>query len=112
MAKPQETSRLVPSGAPIKLSKELPALHTLKLLAALHIVLTHFSEANIGSHLFGVTGSTWLSAFFCLSGLGPAHSRLSGPAELRKGSLLPLPRTLARRLLSVYPLYLLGLLAS
>ena len=93
---------------PRKLSSSAGGVQAVRLVAAIHIVIFHYSDLEIG-----MTGNSWVPFFFALSGFGVACSRVSSSSStaLREApcsALLPSPRTLVRRLSSVYPTYLLA----
>ena len=93
-----------------RLPKELSAIHTIRLMGALHIAVYHTAPGP--SHGPGAAwGASWVPFFFLLSGLGPAHSRLLQP-ELQLPPLCPSGGTLMRRLAAVYPTHALGVLAG
>ena len=86
----------------------LPALTSVRFLAALQVVLYHFvSPAGLPGPLAGVVGAgyTGVSFFFVLSGFVLAYNYLPAPG------LEPLDRARfwVARLARVYPLYLLAL---
>ena len=60
---------------------EFHALNSLRMIAAIHIIFTHFSS-DIRD--FRETGSSWLSYFFCLSGVGAATSRIAAGKAVGK----------------------------
>ena len=77
------------------------------------------------AYVFTTWGQSWVCFFFLLSGFGPAYSRLSRrpqngtlqqPGGSDEGStlrsLLPTPNTLLKRLIAVYPAYVLSLVLA
>ena len=106
--------------APRRLQQHVVALDIPRLLAAVHIVLYHTHEK---STCF-VWGVTQVPFFLALTGFGLTHSYLSrkpftgSSSEERRdaqswkhvtSSLVPRPRTLLRRLASLYPTYIIAL---
>lgn len=123
----ESTPLRTPDPRPIP--REAPALNAIRFFAAVHIVIFHNCEDDGTQRwIFFDWGRCWVSFFLLLSGFGPAHSRLSRQrgfssatenllpgASLqtrcctRMSLLLPTGKTLFRRLLSVYPIYLVGM---
>lgn len=84
--------------------KELKAVNAIRIVAAIHVVLFHFGPIPLRQ--FNEWGSSWMSLFFALSGLGAAYSKMQGTAHVTRW--LPDPRTLYRRWVRVYPVYFTG----
>lgn len=91
---------------------EMTAIALPRLIGAVHIVLLHFYQ--VPGFLFPLYGNSWVPFFFVLSGLGATHSKLSIAARDRSlvTYLFPRPRTLLRRLATVYPLYAFALIVQ
>ena len=95
-----------------RLPKHFLALDVLRLLFASHVVFFHTLEPR-GAAVWGCTA---ISFFYALSGFGVAHSRYSASGGVGSAStdtswyhiLVPHPRTLLHRLISVYPTYLVA----
>lgn len=96
------------------LPKDLPALHTIRLIGAIHIAIYHTAPGppyGPGA----AWGASWVPFYFLLSGFGPAHSRLLQELHVEQPQKLPLQPsrlTLWRRLAAVYPTHVLGVLLS
>lgn len=93
--------------------KRYEAFNGMRLLAAVHIVFYHFWAAEFG-HNFQLYGPTWLNFFFMLAGLGAAQSRLASGEKQNENwhaDWLPKFGTLLRRIMAVYPTYVVALIA-
>lgn len=91
------------------LPRDYLALHTVRLIGALHIAVYHTApSAPLGPG--AAWGASWVAFYFLLSGLGPAHSRLLQNQPLPP--LQPSAVVLCKRLAAIYPTHVLGVLAS
>ena len=96
-------------AAPAAVPSELPALHTVRLIGALHICVYHTAPGSpLGPG--AAWGASWVPFYFLLSGFGPAHSRLLQNSTVNP--LCPSISVLLRRLAAVYPMHVLGVLLS
>lgn len=102
------------AAVPRKIAKDVPAIHVLRLLGAVHVVLFHCAMVPDGwpstpFSTFVTWGSSWVPFFFVLSGFGSAYSRVGKvglQAASSSGPLLPDWRMLMRRALAVWPMVL------
>ena len=105
------------AGTPRKLAKDVPAIHVLRLLGAVHVVLFHCAAVPEGwpstaFSTFVTWGSSWVPFFFVLSGFGAAYSQVGKvglQAASSTGPLFPDWRTLMRRALAVWPMVLFAI---
>ena len=103
-------------STPVPLAKVIYALHLPRLLAAIHIVLGHFTpRPNL--YVGGVMDWSvwWVDFFFILSGFGAAHGRYhasSVKAVAEEGPIVPSTSLLLKRAVSIYPTYLLAFLMA
>lgn len=97
-----------------RIPREIPALDGFRLFAAIHIVGVHFGPGGyLTTNSWRVWGHCWVPFFFLLSGFGVAHSAASrGSQAPDNAELLPRRATLLRRLLKVYPTYLVCFLLA
>lgn len=116
-AVPGEWKPLVDEKAAHPADYELPkvfeALHVPRLLASFHVIAFHFPISTPWAASICGWGKVWVGFFMMLSGFGAAHSRLVASnlaAIAAEGPVLPSLRTIARRLASLYPTFLVSLL--
>ena len=106
---PTERSALVVK----KVAEHFPGLNGARILAAIHIILAHASNADkLGAPLKSPVwswGGTWVPWFFMLSGFVLSHGRLQSLAPDRSEPVL---NFLRKRTAGLYPLYASVLLLS
>lgn len=104
----------VDDGAELSRAPNMTALAFLRLVASVHILFYHFHK--VPGAVFPLYGSSWVPFFFALAGMGATHSKLSKATYSGSSAmtlhLLPRPRTLLRRLATVYPLYSLSVISE
>jgi peptidoglycan/LPS O-acetylase OafA/YrhL len=90
-----------PTTSPVRYT----SLDGLRGLVALTIVVHHFTQHSAGHHEMFASASSAVELFFCLSGFVIAHSY---DERLRAG--MPFLTYCKKRLLRLYPMYVVGLL--
>mmetsp|Transcript_72423 Transcript_72423/g.120719 ORF Transcript_72423/g.120719 Transcript_72423/m.120719 type:complete len:513 (+) Transcript_72423:294-1832(+) len=104
-----DTITLVRRGETRQTVSRIDALDTVRLIAAVHIVIFHHAKPMTPA----LWGSAWIPFFFALSGFGAAQAQLQRfGGELPFLPLMPRRNTLCRRFAAVWPLYALALLAT
>ena len=112
---PVEKTPLIATTQPTNLAppKLIMSLHMPRMLGAIHIVMFHF--APFGRTGFAEMGNVWVTFFFMLSAFGTAHSTV-GASGLRNiaesGPWFLAPSKMLRRVMSVYPTYLVAFVLS
>lgn len=101
---PTEAHTLVAAKYARPLPREIPSLNAARFFVQLHIVAFHYADST--------WGQTWVPFFCIVSGFGPAYSHLLKRSTTPPATFLPIPATLARRLASVYPTYVVGILIA
>ena len=118
---PEQSFLLGNHPRPHALPSVAHALDVVRWAASVHIMYYHLDIIYLPSASVSPAcwGSTWVQFFFIVSGFGPVHSRLGTGKALQShqswydvAAIMPSPRVLLRRLISVYPTVLVGLAAA